>query len=48
MQAVGRVTRGAIDENGEVFANYGAVADGSALTPTSMKYYSEWFKESIV
>jgi Rad3-related DNA helicase len=46
VQSIGRVSRGE-RENGEWLLNVAAIADGSALTPTAMRYYPEYFKEAI-
>lgn len=48
-QMCGRVSRGEIDkETGEPLLNVSALADGSATSSMAMKYYPEWFRESIV
>jgi Rad3-related DNA helicase len=46
-QAIGRVSRGETMEDGTYLLNRGALADGSAVTPTAMRYFSDWFKEAI-
>ena len=46
-QAAGRVSRGALDEYGQPFKNFAALADGSAMTKTAQKYYPVWFKDAI-
>lgn len=47
-QTCGRVSRGEKNTRGEYMLNVGAIADGSALSPTAMRYLPSWFKESIV
>jgi len=47
MQATGRVTRGIRDDDGEYYLNRAALADGSAITASAMRYYSEWFREAM-
>jgi len=46
VQACGRVTRGE-KTNGEYQLNVAALADGSATSPTSLRYYPGWFKEAL-
>lgn len=46
-QAAGRVSRGMLDENGDPFSNFAALADGSAMTKTALKYYPLWFRDAI-
>lgn len=48
MQACGRCSRGEKDEYGDWLPNYAALADGSAVTKTAMKYYSSWFLEAMI
>ena len=47
VQACGRVTRG--DRvNGEYQLNVAALADGSAVTPSAIRYFPNWFKEAMI
>lgn len=46
-QAAGRVSRGKLDEYGDPFSNFAALADGSATTKTAYKYFPLWFKSAI-
>lgn len=49
MQACGRVSRGEYDDfNDDWLPNYAALADGSALSPTALKYYGQWFLEALI
>lgn len=48
IQAVGRVSRGEVMDNGDFLLNVAAIADGSAVSPGAMSTYSEWFKEAFV
>lgn len=47
-QATGRVSRGEKEKDGSWLLNVGAIADGSATTPTAYSYYSNWYKDSII
>ncbi len=47
MQACGRISRGEKDYQGFWLYNYAALADGSAMTKTAIKYYGDWFNDAI-
>jgi len=47
-QMCGRVTRAHRDSFGSFYFKIAALADGSALTRTAMRYYPSWFREAIV
>lgn len=48
VQACGRISRAEQDGNGSWLPNYAALADGSAITKTALRYYGNWFKEALV
>ena len=49
MQACGRVSRGEYDDLADDWLpNYAALADGSALSPTALKYYGQWFLDALI
>lgn len=46
-QATGRTVRGVLEENGDYQVNLIAIADGSALSASAKKHYSEWMNGAV-